>query len=215
MGVGRDYSNWIKDRISKYDFKENQDFIVFANSGENPQGGRPTIEYALSLDMAKEVCMVENNEKGRIARRYFIEVEKRYRARKPALSQEDKTARALAPTTLRALARCKAYPQERQATFLAEAAHVLSGQPIERYLPVVVDNRANWQSPTMLAEQLGITPNKLGRLLKEHGLHADSDPEHSWSLTIWNKASHCDKQVMSNLYDPAILLPRLRALLGH
>ncbi|EAM0325957.1 phage antirepressor Ant, partial [Campylobacter coli] len=39
--------------------------------------GRPRKEYYITLDMAKELCMVENNEKGRQARRYFIECEKR------------------------------------------------------------------------------------------------------------------------------------------
>ena len=77
LEVGRDFSNWIKNRIEKYDFIENQDFIVFAKNGENLNGGRPSIEYAISIDMAKELSMVENNEKGRMARRYFIECEKK------------------------------------------------------------------------------------------------------------------------------------------
>ena len=38
LGVGRDFSNWIKGRIAKYGFAENKDFIVFAKSGENQFG---------------------------------------------------------------------------------------------------------------------------------------------------------------------------------
>lgn len=53
--------------------------IHFHKSGENPTGGRSRIEYALSLDMAKEISMLEGNEKGKQARRYFIECEKRLR----------------------------------------------------------------------------------------------------------------------------------------
>ena len=71
----RDFSNWIKDRIDKYDFIENQDYQVFNNSGENPKGGRPSIEYALSINMAKELSMIENNERGKQARKYFIACE--------------------------------------------------------------------------------------------------------------------------------------------
>ncbi|ECL6553705.1 TPA: antA/AntB antirepressor family protein [Campylobacter jejuni] len=69
----QDYSNWIKNRISHYNFIENQDYIIELVYTK----GHPRKEYYITLDMAKELCMVENNEKGRQARRYFIECEKR------------------------------------------------------------------------------------------------------------------------------------------
>ena len=62
------FANWIKNRIEKYGFVENQDFEVYNKIIENPQGGRPTIEYALSVDMAKELSMVRDIEKGRMTR---------------------------------------------------------------------------------------------------------------------------------------------------
>ncbi|EAH8264979.1 phage antirepressor Ant [Campylobacter jejuni] len=67
------FADWIKNRINQYDFIENQDYII----KEVFTGRRPRKEYYVTLDMAKELCMVENNEKGRQARRYFIECEKR------------------------------------------------------------------------------------------------------------------------------------------
>lgn len=79
LDVGRDFSNWIKGRIEQYSFVENQDYVVVAKSGENPKVGRPSVEYHISLDMAKELAMVENNEKGHQARRYFIEAEKQFK----------------------------------------------------------------------------------------------------------------------------------------
>ncbi|EAH8527508.1 phage antirepressor Ant [Campylobacter coli] len=69
----QEYSNWIKNRISHYNFIENQDYIIELVYTK----GRPRKEYYVTLDMAKELCMVENNEKGRQARCYFIECEKR------------------------------------------------------------------------------------------------------------------------------------------
>lgn len=75
----QEFANWIKNRIDKYGFVENQDFEVFDNFINNPNGGRPLKEYALTLDTAKELAMVEGNEKGRQARRYFIECEKKLR----------------------------------------------------------------------------------------------------------------------------------------
>lgn len=78
----RQFANWIKQRIEKYEFIENEEFIRFNNfvkGDDNGYGNRTLIDYYLTIDMAKELCMVENNETGRKIRRYFIEVEKRYR----------------------------------------------------------------------------------------------------------------------------------------
>lgn len=79
LEVGKDFTNWVKDRIAKYQFVKNQDFAEFTpNLAKNQRGrGRPSSEYHLTLDMAKELSMVENNEKGRQARRYFIECERK------------------------------------------------------------------------------------------------------------------------------------------
>lgn len=78
MKVRRDFTNWIKDRIRKYMFIQDEDYILtFAKIGER----RNVIkhEYYITIDMAKELAIVENNDIGRKIRRYFIEVEKRYR----------------------------------------------------------------------------------------------------------------------------------------
>lgn len=75
------FATWISRRIEEYGFIENQDFLVSQiwdtkNSGRG--GNRKAVsEYHLTLDMAKELAMVERNEQGRAARRYFIECEKR------------------------------------------------------------------------------------------------------------------------------------------
>lgn len=68
------FNDWIKNRVDEYGFIENQDFIAFT---ENLVNGGRRIEYALSLDMAKELSMVERNAQGKQARQYFIDCEKR------------------------------------------------------------------------------------------------------------------------------------------
>ncbi|EKS1576729.1 antA/AntB antirepressor family protein, partial [Campylobacter coli] len=73
LEIDTKFADWIKNRISHYNFIENQDYIIEIVYTK----GRPRKEYYVTLDMAKELCMVENNEKGRQARRYFIECEKR------------------------------------------------------------------------------------------------------------------------------------------
>lgn len=77
LGVGRDFSNWIKDRIEKYGFTEGSDYVVLESSPELANVLHAKKDYAITLDMAKEVAMLERNEKGREARRYFIECERK------------------------------------------------------------------------------------------------------------------------------------------
>ncbi|AKG08409.1 repressor [Moraxella bovoculi] len=114
----RQFSDWIKQRISEYDFVENQDFVSFSQNCEKPKGGRPTTEYAITLDMAKELSMVERNEQGKMARRYFIECERIARQvmtapvpvhpTTPTLSKADF---AILQTVVRDLSAQMAYPK--------------------------------------------------------------------------------------------------------
>ena len=90
---GSMFSNWIKKRIEKYDFEENEDFVIEYSVSKNgnanfseeeiksmsPQKRSSygiSEEYKLTISMAKELAMVENNENGKLARKYFINVEK-------------------------------------------------------------------------------------------------------------------------------------------
>ncbi|VEJ45989.1 antA/AntB antirepressor family protein [Bartonella vinsonii] len=75
----QDFSTWIKKRIMAYAFLDGQDFIRFHKKVE--ANNAIAVEYHLTLDMAKELAMVERNEKGKQARQYFIECERR--AKKP------------------------------------------------------------------------------------------------------------------------------------
>jgi len=77
LRVGRDYSTWVKSRISALGLVEGIDFGIFPGSGENKSVGRPTKEYSLTLDAAKHIAMVEKNEIGMLVRRYFIWCEER------------------------------------------------------------------------------------------------------------------------------------------
>lgn len=80
LGVGTQFKDWIQRRIQEYDFTEHTDFEVSLKNEQNPTGGRPSKDYMLTLDMAKELAMVEKTDKGKAVRRYFIEVEKAARA---------------------------------------------------------------------------------------------------------------------------------------
>ena len=80
LGVQTLFKDWMPRRIEEYGFEEGRDFTVLKNElGRNISGKFSSKEYIISLDMAKELAMVENNEQGRKIRQYFIEVEKNAR----------------------------------------------------------------------------------------------------------------------------------------
>ena len=104
LGAGKRFADWVTDRIEKYGFEEGVDYVtVFPDSGKNPQGGRPTKDYLLTIDTAKEIAMAENSEKGREVRRYFIACEKKLRELHQSSVYEDKLPKTFAQA-LRALA---------------------------------------------------------------------------------------------------------------
>lgn len=76
LDVKKDFTDWAK-AMFEYGFIDGQDYVeVFPQKGENPSGGRPARNWAISLDMAKELSMIQRTDKGKEARQYFIEVEK-------------------------------------------------------------------------------------------------------------------------------------------
>ena len=80
LGVGKHFSSWISERIAEYGFVENQDYVIASQIREAKiRGGHNRKDYHLTLDTAKELAMVERNDKGRQVRRYFINCEKRLR----------------------------------------------------------------------------------------------------------------------------------------
>ena len=67
------YNDWIKNRINEYGFIQDEDYFIITER----TNGRPRKEYHITLDMGKELGMVERNERGRQIRKYFIECERR------------------------------------------------------------------------------------------------------------------------------------------
>lgn len=68
----QEYATWIKNRINEYGFIQDEDYLVITER----TNGRPRKEYHITLDMGKELGMVERNERGRQIRQYFIRCER-------------------------------------------------------------------------------------------------------------------------------------------
>ena len=74
LEVETPYHKWFP-RMCEYGFTENSDFWTFLSEST---GGRPSTDHQLTLDMAKEICMLQRSEKGKQFRQYFIEIEKQW-----------------------------------------------------------------------------------------------------------------------------------------
>lgn len=159
----RDFSTWIKDRIKSYDFIEGVDFQSFTEIVEREIGATKRIEYALSISMAKELSMIENNERGRQARKYFIACEEN----KHELSRKE-----LALMVIQA--------EEEKERLLLENNHLsetvnLQTEELQKAAPKVnyYDNHlqsVNTQTSTQVAKQIGMYAEKLHKKLKEIGI---------------------------------------------
>ena len=80
LEINSNYTTWFK-RMCEYGFTENTDFVTLSKIGKRADGTEmpiPTIDHQLTIDMAKEICMIQRTEIGRKCRQYFIEIEKQW-----------------------------------------------------------------------------------------------------------------------------------------
>ena len=195
----RQFADWIKNRIEKYGFVENVDYVTFSQFCEN--GGR-SIEYYITLDMAKQLAMVENNEKGMQVRKYFIECEKKLREvvqqpTQPIGETEDKLrAYAYGMTLLNV-------DDVSKQAYVANAIEQLTGASVP-YRPQLEQKT---YSATEIGNQLNVSANKVGRITNAHGLKTSE-----YGVRVLDKAKGHDKQVETFRYY-ANTIPIIRAIL--
>lgn len=160
LGVGKDFSTWVNDRIQQYGFVENQDFTTAPQNGGAVYkgGGHNRKEYHLSLDMAKELAMVERNDKGKQARQYFIECERRAKA-----NVIDLTTALADPARLRTA--LLAFTEK----VVVLEAKIQEQAPKAQFHDAVAD-AINCQSVQEIAKVLGTGPNRLFKFLRDEGL---------------------------------------------
>lgn len=144
------FNDWIKNRINKYELEENIDYtkiLVQCIRGQNEY------DYVLLLDTAKELSMVENNEKGKQARKYFIQCEKKLKevVNKPVLPQD--------------------YLSALKALVASEEEKALMKPKVEYYESTLrPDTYVKLLTSSEVAKDLGISAQKLHTRLNELGV---------------------------------------------
>lgn len=147
LKVKSKFADWIKNRLNDCDAVEKEDFESFSKNLEN--GGRIK-EYIIKLDTAKEMAMLEHNSKGKNVRRYFINIEKKYKEEnpKPKLEDINKAAEILENVYRDAGA------DKRYIALLIGGIYKENGLNIQ--LPPVEMDTAKLYDQTMIASELGI-----------------------------------------------------------
>ena len=191
LGVVTRYNDWFSRRTKDYGFTENIDYVCLTQkrvtqTSEGREGAAVEQVHYVSLDMAKELSMVERTEKGKQARRYFIECEKKLKEQtatqpvQPIGELEDKLR-----TIAFALDRSNISPVAKE-TALITSAETLTGISIG-YRPQIEQTT---YSAKELGDVLGISANRVGRIANAHGLKTNE-----YGLYYLNKSQHSDKQV--------------------
>lgn len=148
LEIGRDFSTWIKGRLSECDAVEKEDYDSFPQNGGKPNGGRPSLEFIIKLDTAKEMAMLERSEIGKQVRKYFIRVEKRYKQQgidRSRLSPEAQLMNLLVESISR-----QELEQKRQAEELNELKeqNQKTAEQVQNIREVVAISVKSWREET-------------------------------------------------------------------
>lgn len=152
LGVKTEYRHWFP-RMCEYGFEEDTDYVAVGQKRPTAQGNFTTYnDHQLSIEMAKEICMLQRNEKGKQARQYFIQLEKAWNSPEMVMKRALDFANKKAEELLAANAK------------LAVSNQIM--QPKADYFDELVDRNllTNFRET---AAQLGIKQNEFIRFLLE------------------------------------------------
>lgn len=167
LEVDTPYTQWF-DRMIDYGFTENTDFKGLSQKSEKPIGGRPRIDHVMTLDMAKEVAMIQRTNKGKQARQYFISVEKRYKQLE-ALPRTPEEKLALTMEVANRSAE-KVMKLDNRVTDLEKNAPIAPGEYsyISRQVRNVVESYINTHHLRITQKQRGLLYKDVSRGMNEY-----------------------------------------------
>ena len=164
LEVGTQYTKWFERKVEKYGFIEKIDFVTISQNRLTVQGNETTYkEHILKLSMAKELAMLENNEKGKQARMYFIRCEEEYKKQKQSM---------LPQTYIEALEKLLESEKEKERLRLENSQQkqqLVEYEPKVTYYDLVLKS-TNLITITLIAKDYGKSGQWLNKFLNEQGI---------------------------------------------
>lgn len=163
------YMDWFP-RMCEYGFAEGTDFISILREST---GGRPSMDHQLTIDMAKQICMLQKTSLGKTYREYFLELEKKWNSPEYIMARAHK----ISEMTIARLTSQNAVLLEANK---AQAKLIAKMEPESKYYQKVL--RCQNAIPiTIIAKDYGMGPKKMNKLLHELGIQYKATKD-TWVL---------------------------------
>lgn len=155
LDINTRYNDWFK-RMCEYGFVENVDYIAITQKRVTAQGNEiKQTDHNLSIEMAKQLCMLARNEKGREAREYFIEVEKEWNSPEKVMSRALKIANNVI--------------NEQKVLIACQEQQIAEFKPVKDYVDRILSTKST-MTITQIAADYDLSAVKLNKILHEAGL---------------------------------------------
>ncbi|MBP5431595.1 phage antirepressor KilAC domain-containing protein [Ruminococcus sp.] len=162
LEIKTQYSKWF-DRMCEYGFTENSDFVAISQKRLTAQGNETAYtDHQLTIDMAKEICMIQRSDIGRKCRQYFIDVERQWNNPEAIMSR----ALKIADRKLLEARECVAALETRVT---AQEQLIGELQPKADYTDSILNNKG-LVTITQIAKDYGMSGKKMNKLLHEFGV---------------------------------------------
>ena len=166
LEVETPYTIWFP-RMAEYGFAEGEDYVTNLLDRSDGKAGKPKTDHALTIDMAKELCMIQRTERGKQARQYFLQVEKDWNSPQKIMAR----ALALAEKELATI----------RTTVQVQQQQIAELQPKATYYDLVLQCK-NAIPVSIIAKDYGYSARKMNELLNERGVQFKQGKNGPWLL---------------------------------